>query len=114
MGLYILYSAWHIIWESIQLLLDRELTDEIQQSIRDLVLSDEDIEAIHELKTRESGHTKFIQLHIEMDGNMSLFEAHVISDRIMDTLNQAFPGAEILIHQDPYNDAPDPEQRIIR
>jgi len=114
MGLYILYSAWQIIWESIQLLLDRELSDEIQQSIRDLALSDKDIEAIHELKTRESGHTQFIQLHLEMDGAMTLYQAHVISDRVMATLKNAFPAAEILIHQDPYNDAPDQEQRISR
>ena len=114
MALYIFYSAWQIIWESIQLLLDRELSDEIQESIRERVLEDEAVEAIHELKTRESGHTQFIQLHIEMDGNMSLFEAHVISDRVMASLKEKFPAAEILIHQDPYNDAPDQEQRIIR
>lgn len=114
MGLYILYCAWQIIWESIQLLLDRELSDEIQQSIRDLVLADKDIEAIHELKTRGSGNAQFIQLHLEMDGNMSLFEAHIISDRVMDSLSNAFPAAEVLIHQDPYNDAPDQQQRIIR
>ncbi len=114
MGLYILYSAWQIIWESIQLLLDRELSEEIQESIRELVLSDSDIEAVHEIKTRESGHTQFIQLHLEMDGDMSLFQAHVISDRVMDSLMDKFPAAEILIHQDPYNDAPDEGQRIIR
>ncbi|PCJ49357.1 MAG: divalent metal cation transporter FieF [Gammaproteobacteria bacterium] len=114
MAIYILYSAWQIIWESIQLLLDRELSDEIQQSIRDIVLNDKDIEAIHELKTRESGFTKFIQLHLEMDGSMSLYQAHVISDRVMDALTKAFPGADILIHQDPVNDAPDQAERIIR
>ncbi len=114
MGLYILYSAWQIIWESIQLLLDRELSEEIQQSIKELVLSDKDVDAIHELKTRESGHTKFIQLHIEMDGQMKLSEAHVISDRIMASLEKEFPSAEILIHQDPHNDAPDQQERIIR
>ncbi len=114
MGIYILYSAWQIIWESIHLLLDRELSEEIQVSIRESVLADKDVDAIHELKTRESGHTQFIQLHIEMDGNMSLFQAHTISDRIMASLQKKFPAAEILIHQDPYNDAPDQEYRIIR
>ncbi len=113
MGIYILYSAWQIIWESIHLLLDRELSEEIQQTVRECVLADKDIDAIHELKTRESGHTQFIQLHIEMDGNMSLFEAHTISDRVMDLLQKKFPAADILIHQDPYNDAPDQENRIV-
>ncbi|MCP4270607.1 MAG: cation diffusion facilitator family transporter [Gammaproteobacteria bacterium] len=113
MGIYILYSAWQIIWESIHLLLDRELSEEIQQTIRECVLADKDVDAIHELKTRESGHTQFIQLHIEMDGNISLFEAHTISDRVMDLLQNKFPAADILIHQDPYNDAPDQENRIV-
>jgi len=113
MGLYILYSAWQIIWESIHLLLDRELSEEIQQTVRETVLADKDVDAIHELKTRESGHTQFIQLHIEMDGNMSLFKAHIISDRVMETLQNKFPAADILIHQDPYNDAPDQENRIV-
>jgi len=114
MSVYILYSAWQIIWESIQLLLDRELSEDIQQSIKNIVLSDQDVNAIHELKTREAGHTKFIQLHIEMDGTMSLNRAHVISDRIMASLLKEFPSAEILIHQDPHNDTTDPELRILR
>ncbi len=113
MGIYILYSAWQIIWESIHLLLDRELSEEIQQTVRECVLADKDVDAIHELKTRESGHTQFIQLHIEMDGNISLFEAHIISDRVEELLQNKFPAADILIHQDPYNDAPDQENRIV-
>jgi ferrous-iron efflux pump FieF len=113
MGIYILYSAWQIIWESIQLLLDRELSDDIQKSIRDIVLADKDIDAIHELKTRESGLTKFIQLHLEMDGSITLHQAHIISDRVMASLLAKFPTAEVLIHQDPVNDAPDQSERII-
>ena len=77
------------------------------------MLADKDIEAIHELKTRESGLTKFIQLHLEMDGSMTLHQAHIISDRVMDSLHAKFPTAEVLIHQDPVNDAPDQAERII-
>lgn len=114
MAIYILYSAWEIIWESVQLLLDRELSEEIQQSIRDKVLEDKSILAIHDLKTRESGHTQFIQIHLEMDGNMTLYQAHIISDRVMAALRRKFPVADILIHQDPFNDAPDENMRIVR
>ncbi len=114
MAIYIFYSAWQIISESIQLLLDRELSEEIQQSIRDKVLEDKSILAIHELKTRESGHTQFIQIHLEMDGKLTLYQAHIISDRVMAALRKQFPAADILIHQDPFNDAADEEFRTVR
>ncbi|NNJ72544.1 MAG: cation diffusion facilitator family transporter [Enterobacterales bacterium] len=111
-GVYILYSAWQIVSESVHMLLDRELDDAIQDDIRRLVFEDPDVQAIHELRTRESGHTQFIQLHIEMDGSMTLHKAHDVSDRIMHRLEEVYPAAEILIHQDPYNDAPDQNLRI--
>ena len=94
------------------MLLDRELDEAIQDEIRKLVFEEPAVDAIHELKTRASGHTQFIQLHIEMDGKMSLQAAHDISDRIMQTLQKAYPSAEIIIHQDPGNDATDEELRI--
>ena len=58
--------------------------------------------AVHDLRTRKSGPSLFIQLHIEMDGTLSLYRAHVIADTVEADLHTAFPGAEVLIHQDPY------------
>jgi ferrous-iron efflux pump FieF len=104
-GFFILYSALQIAYEAIQLLLDRELDDQTQEKIRTIVLTDKAVHAIHELKTRQSGLTQFIQLHIEMDGKMTLREAHDIADRVHKKLLEAFPQAEVIIHQDPYNDA---------
>ena len=56
---------------------------------------------VHELRTRESGLDKFIQFHLEMDGDMSLRRAHAIADAVEAELMEAFPNAEIIIHQDP-------------
>jgi ferrous-iron efflux pump FieF len=53
------------------------------------------------LRTRQSGTQGFIQLHLEMDGAIQLFEAHVISDAVERQLREAFPEAEVIIHQDP-------------
>ena len=47
------------------------------------------------------GLTAFIQFHIELDGNMRLVEAHEISDEVEMAVRQAFPDAEVLIHEDP-------------
>ena len=111
-GFYILHSAWQIVSESINMLLDRELGEDIQKQVIELVLADEDVVAIHEMKTRQSGHTQFIQLHVEMDGSMSLSEAHDVSERLMKELEFLYPSAEIIIHQDPYNDTVDESLRI--
>ena len=44
----------------------------------------------------------FIQVHIEMDGNLTLFNAHNVADEVEAALREAFPGAEVMIHQDPH------------
>lgn len=112
LGLYILHSAWQIVSESVNMLLDRELEDSVQDDIKHLVLEDKDVDAIHEMKTRQSGHTPFIQLHVEMDGSMTLVQAHDIAERLMNKLQAAYPAAEIIIHMDPHNDAVDDSLRI--
>ncbi|MBT3307146.1 MAG: CDF family cation-efflux transporter FieF, partial [Alphaproteobacteria bacterium] len=43
----------------------------------------------------------FIQLHLEMDGAMTLHDAHVISDAVEALIHAAYPQAEVLIHADP-------------
>jgi ferrous-iron efflux pump FieF len=53
------------------------------------------------IRTRVAGPTAFIQLHIEMDGEMNLLRAHEISDDVEARLQHAFPHAEIIIHEDP-------------
>jgi len=77
------------------------LPDEDRSRIRDISLSHAGVIDIHDLRTRSSGQQSFIQLHLEMDGNISLFEAHEISDAVELSLQEAFPTAEVLIHEDP-------------
>ncbi len=113
-GAYILYGAITIARESVQHLMDRELPDDVQQRIAAIVLEQPEVRAIHDLRTRQAGQTRFIQLHIEMDGGMTLSRAHAIGDAVMHRLRQAMPDADIMIHQDPEDDSsPDvPGERI--
>ena len=57
--------------------------------------------SLHDLKTRRSGIYSFIQFHIELDGEMSLHDAHEITDAVERDILAAFPGSEVIIHQDP-------------
>jgi divalent metal cation (Fe/Co/Zn/Cd) transporter len=53
------------------------------------------------LKTRYAASKPFIQFHLELDGNITLYRSHEMADKLMKDLLQEFPEAEITIHQDP-------------
>lgn len=102
-GVYILYSAFKMVREAIQTLLDRKLPDSELEQIRQQCLSVEGVLGVHQLRTRMSGPTRFIQLHLELEDQLVLIEAHRISDEVEDKLLALFPGSDVLIHQDPYS-----------
>jgi len=100
-GAYILYSAREIIITSYDHLMDRELPDEDRDSIKALVLAHPSVRGMHDLRSRHSGTMTFIQLHLELDDDLSLMAAHKISDEVEARILSVFPGSEIIIHIDP-------------
>lgn len=98
---YIVWSAWQIIRQSLDQLMDRELPDEDRKRIREIALSHPEVRSVHDLRTRSSGRDIFIQIHIELDPSATLMHAHVVSDAVEANLQEAFPAAEVIIHQDP-------------
>lgn len=98
---YILYGAYGIGFESIQMLLDHELPAEDIEKITAIVSNTDNVLGLHELRTRQSGYMKFIQLHIELDDDLTLFQAHAIADNVEYNILGEFPSTEVLIHQDP-------------
>ena len=98
---YILYNAWLIVREALDMLMDRELPDEERRRIREIALTHADVEDLHEMRTRRSGPTSFIQFHLVMNAELTLLKAHEVSDAVELELRRTFPDAEIIIHQDP-------------
>lgn len=100
-ALYILYNAWLIVREAMDMLMDRELPEEERQRIREIALSHPEVENLHDLRTRRAGPQYFIQFHLVLNAELSLLKAHEISDAVETEVRSAFPDAEVLIHQDP-------------
>ena len=98
---YIFWGAWKIVSASLNVLMDRELAEEDREKILKIADSHADVLGAHDLKTRTSGLNVFIQLHLEMDPDISLRKAHVIAEEVMGKLREAYPSAEVLIHEDP-------------
>jgi ferrous-iron efflux pump FieF len=105
-ALYILYSAWHIVRDSINLLMDHELPDEDRQKISALVINHPDAIGLHDLRTRRSGTTVFVQLHLELDERLTLKQAHDIADELEHKIAALFDEAEVIIHEDPITHLP--------
>lgn len=105
-GVYILYSALRMGYEAIQTLLDRTLAEDERQEIIRLVSATPGIRGAHDLRTRQSGATRFIQLHLEMEDDLPLVQAHERATQVTNTILQRFPAADVIIHQDPCSVVP--------
>jgi ferrous-iron efflux pump FieF len=98
------YLAWHafkIGKDAVDTLMDRELSAAERSRIEALVRAHPAVHDCHDLRTRRSASTTFIELHIELDPAMSVRRAHQVTDALEATLTEAFGTAEIIIHQEP-------------
>src|SRR3546814_5290014 len=98
---FILYNAWQIAAGAFDMLMDRELPDDERSRIGATIRAHPEVRGIHDLRTRASGPQIFIQCHIELESTLTLVQAHAIADAVEAELRRAFPGAEVIIHQDP-------------
>lgn len=101
----ILYMAGQLILESTSELVDTGLATEEVQEIHDFISGIEGVENIHLLRTRRMGGRVLADVHLQVNGRISVSEGHFISDQVMYRLHQRFPDMrDIIIHIDPEND----------
>ena len=98
---FIAYGAVRIGWEAFDMLMDRELPPEVDREILALALAHEEVLGVHDLRTRRSGNRYHIQLHLEFADDTALLSAHTVADEVEAAIGARFPGADIIIHQDP-------------
>jgi ferrous-iron efflux pump FieF len=95
------YAAVKIGRQSFAVLMDRELATDVQERIRAIALAHAEVAGVHDLRTRQSGSTMLIQMHLEVDGKLALDDAHRIADEVERAIRAAYPDADVAIHQEP-------------
>jgi len=105
-AIYILYSAWGIVRQSLDDLMDRELPSAEREAIKRIAVAHPAVHGLHDLRSRRSGVATFLQLHLEVDDDLTLLQAHKISDEVEFQLQKSYPTAEIIIHIDPVSVVP--------
>lgn len=98
----IFVSLRSVVVQAFNVLLDRELSAGARRTIQDIAMEHENVLGVHDLRTRSSGSTDFIQFHLELDPMLTLEDAHTITEEVEDAVKRRFPQAEVLIHADPY------------
>ena len=94
-SLYIMYCAYTLFREAVRNLVDEEFEPKNRDKVVTIASKYISIKGLHELKTRYAGNKPFIQFHLELDGNITLYQSHEIADELMEALLQEFPEAEI-------------------
>ncbi|WP_447745564.1 cation diffusion facilitator family transporter [Pseudomonas nicosulfuronedens] len=100
-ALYILWSSFQIARESVAVLMDEELPPDVSTRMLELVREVPGVLGAHDLRTRISGTHWFVQLHLELPGELSLSKAHYLCDEAVLAIHKEFPRAEVLVHADP-------------
>lgn len=100
-ALFIAIAAVKVARSSLNMLMDHEIDEAQRSQIKKIVCSYPKVLGLHQLRTRTAGRDIFIQFHLELKDDISLKEAHHVSDAVEAELKAAFPQAEIIIHQDP-------------
>ena len=99
---YILHEALQLIKRSLTDILDQELPDEIQRQVHQLIISHGGpLAGYHGLRTRRAGSHKIMDFHLEVCKDMSVAEAHRLTDSLEKRIMKEIPGADVIIHVDP-------------
>lgn len=101
-AVHILWSGSRVVMRSLSGLMDEAVPEATQARIRE-VISRTAAGAVqaHDLKTRHAGPATFVEFHLVVPGEMSVFDAHEICDRIEAGIARAVPGARVTIHVEP-------------
>ena len=97
----LLWGAVSVFREASGQLMDHELSDEARAWIVRLMTEDPRLTDVHQLRTRASGPYVHMQMHVDLDPELTLEAAHQVIVAAEKRVLAAFPAADIIIHADP-------------
>lgn len=99
---FLSWSVREITGAALPQVMDQELPDADRARIEAILVADADVLGYHALRTRRAGRRRYVQLNVEVDPDMRVADAHDIADRVEHAIHDAFPDADVIVHQEPY------------
>lgn len=105
-GFMILKMGLQFAWEALRELVDTGLAEEEVADIRTTLAETPGVEDLHELRTRRMANRVLVDVHLQVDGEITVREGHAIGEAARHRVLAAHPRViEVLVHLDPENDA---------
>ncbi|HYW71232.1 MAG TPA: cation diffusion facilitator family transporter [Pyrinomonadaceae bacterium] len=102
-AIYILWSAAHVAYEAINVLMDRRLPADVDETVATVVsrYESQGVLGFHDLRTRRSGSHRFVDLHLEVLRTKGFEEAHDLTVQVIRAIEAELPRTRVQIHTDP-------------
>ncbi len=98
----IMWSSKNIVAESIDILMDRELSADVVSEIGNVIMKYRpSVKSYHKLRTRNAGSLNFIEFHVVMDHKLTFVKSHELAEEIIKEIEKIIPDSEVTVHVDP-------------
>lgn len=99
---FILKAAFDIFLDAISKMTDHACSDPVVNALRKTILAVPGVEGIDSLKTRDFGSMIYVDVEIQAEGSLTLYEAHDIAQQVHDDIEQDFPNVKhCMVHVNP-------------
>lgn len=111
-GFLIVRMGWSFFFESFHDLMDRAADDETEARIHSLIMATPGVQGIHDLKTRKMGDMLWVEVDLEMDGRLTIYEGHAIAVEARRRVMASEPVLDLMTHFDPVDiqNSPDTDE----
>ncbi|POZ62125.1 cation diffusion facilitator family transporter [Chromobacterium alticapitis] len=100
-GLLVGKMGWRFSWDALHDLMDRAASEEDVAAIRATLLETPGIVGVHDLRTRKMGDLILVDVHLEVDGSINVYQAHAITEEARRRVLNGHPVLDVMTHIDP-------------
>jgi len=100
-GFMVTKMGWEFGWDALNDLMDRSVSDEQIEQIRELLTDTPGVQGVHDLRTRKMGDMIMVDAHLEVDGELSVRQGHDIAATARERVMRKLPVLDVMTHLDP-------------
>jgi cation diffusion facilitator family transporter len=103
-GVMVSRMGWTFGWSALHDLMDGAVDESQVEQIREILQTTPGVKGVHDLKTRKMGDLIIVDVHLEINGAITVSEGHEITVAARNRVMKDLPVLDVLVHADPYGE----------